>query len=71
MNVIVEAPHYIFKSINLLSPTKSLVTFARDGESVETQISAEWVNENLCIVSCPDRVYNLFRVLLILVKNCN
>lgn len=54
-----EAPHYIFKSVILLSPTKSLVTFVRDGESVETQISAEWVNENLCIVSCPDRVYNL------------
>lgn len=77
-----EAPHYILKSVTLLSPTKSLVTFARDGESVEIQISAEWVNENLCIVSCPDRVYNLDLVddkdlmrmdhaLSILMENCN
>lgn len=58
MNVLVEAPHYIFKSVTLLSPTKSLVTFARDGELVEIQISAERLNEDLCIVSCSDRVYN-------------
>jgi len=50
--------HYIFKSINLLSPTKSVATFIRDGESVEIQISAERISEDLCIMSCADRVYS-------------
>jgi len=50
--------HYIFKSITLLSPTKSRATFVRDGEVVELQISGEWIKEDLCIVSCFDRVYN-------------
>ncbi len=50
---------YIFKSITLLSPTKGVAGYIRDGESVEYEISAEWVQENLCIVSCSDRIFHI------------
>ncbi len=51
-------PQYILKSAEMVSPTRSLVYFEKDGVSVQHEIKAEWLNDGLCLVSCADQMYN-------------
>ncbi len=45
------------QSVRMISPTKCVVDFEKDGSKVQHEYTADWVAEGVCVVLCNDRVY--------------